>query len=433
MYPGHFMWNYFKGMQKNKVAHAIFYFPRVPAGVSVIGWHFDGGWADESAPSDKYHTPCFEVKRIAIVNNGNSTPQTGWSERKLKEYWSEHRLAPMEGIFDFLSITNSVYWGNVHHRLAIKKDGEQYQLIYLHGSNENVWNEGELKAVFSPTTSKGIYKVDKWFLENKMLATSDLYIEYNARKMTVYDNTAHVETQFMKLFPAYDVDESDISPLYPQGPPPTAKDTATLKGNGSGFFVSSDILATNYHVVDGANRIDIVISTSSRVETYRAKVLCVDKVNDLALIQIDDNRFSPLLTLPYNIPARSVDVGTSIYTMGYPMADIMGQEIKITDGIISSKTGYNGDVVTYQISAPIHPGNSGGPMFTKGGDLIGITSSGIPGAENVGYAIKSGYLQNLIDAAPIKIKDISHSQASGMDLPEQVKLFTPYVALILIY
>lgn len=51
--------------------------------------------------------------------------------------------------------------------------------------------------------------------------------------------------------------------------------------------------------------------------------------------------------------------------MGYPLTSYMGEEVKITDGIISSKTGYEGDIVTYQISAPIQPGNSGGPLFDK--------------------------------------------------------------------
>lgn len=54
-----------------------------------------------------------------------------------------------------------------------------------------------------------------------------------------------------------------------------------------------------------------------------------------------------------------------MFALGYPMSDILGEEIKVTDGIISSKTGYQGDVVTYQISVPIQPGNSGGPLFDK--------------------------------------------------------------------
>ena len=74
----------------------------------------------------------------------------------------------------------------------------------------------------------------------------------------------------------------------------------------------------------------------------------------------------------------------------------MGDEVKLTNGIISSRSGYQGDVTTYQISAPVQPGNSGGPMFDSRGNIIGIVNAGIPGAENVGYAIKTSYLYNLV-------------------------------------
>jgi len=79
--------------------------------------------------------------------------------------------------------------------------------------------------------------------------------------------------------------------------------------------------------------------------------------------------------------------------------------IKITDGIISSKTGFDGDITTYQISAPIQRGNSGGPLFDEKGNLISINSSGIriDVAANVGYTIKTNYIFSLLDVLPKKI------------------------------
>ena len=434
MYPGHYEWNYYKKHQKERVAHARFVFPRIPAGVKTIGWHYDGGWADEAAPSDKYRCPAFEVNQIEIINNSNSTPRTGWTERKLTEYWQSHRPAPMEGIYNFIRTSNTQFWGNVRHKLAVKKDGTSYQIIYLHGSNESIWTEGELKGVFSPTTTKGVYHVDQWFLDNKMPSESDFYLEYHERRMTLYDSKSYVETHFMKLFPAYDVDDSDVAPLYPTIPP--AKDEPEKekpRGNGSGFFISSNVVATNHHVIKDADHIEVVIVNNERVSSYKAKVLCVDKTNDIALLQIDDNDFKNYNSLPYEIMQSTIDVGSRIFTMGFPMANAMGREIKVTDGIISSKTGYEDDVAMYQITAPIQPGNSGGPMFNPDGFLTGITSSGIPGAQNVGYAIKSIYLNNLIDSAPIKVKNISNNVLKGKDLTEQIKIIKPYVVLILIY
>jgi S1-C subfamily serine protease len=71
-------------------------------------------------------------------------------------------------------------------------------------------------------------------------------------------------------------------------------------------------------------------------------------------------------------------VGSNVFALGYPMAlSLMGEEVKFTDGKISSKTGFQGDITTYQISVPIQPGNSGGPLFDYDGNIVGITNAGI--------------------------------------------------------
>lgn len=431
VYSQSYEWKYYKKFQRGRVAHAVFYFPRIPAGVDQIGWHFNGGWACEAAPSDKYRTPNFDIKNISIKDNPNLTPHTGWSERQLKQYWATNNPAPIEGIYNFLSTSNSVYWGDVRHKIAIKKNHEQYQIIYLHGSNNAIWKEGELKAIFSPTTSKGIYKIEQWYLDNKMLSTNDLYVDYSADKITIYDVTSHIETIFIKLYPSYEITESDI--IHPNTPLPSERDTIKLKGNGSGFFVGSDVVATNYHVVCDAAKIEVVLFNEEGTKRYSAKVWCFDKINDLALLKIEDDKFSKILNIPYEISSSVVDVGTGIYTMGYPMSNIMGQEIKVTDGIISSKSGYEGNIVTYQISAAVQPGNSGAPIFSQQGKLIGIVSSGIAGADNVAYAIKSGYLNNLIQSAPVEIPNILQKKIVTSEFLEQIKLFKPYIVLILVY
>ena len=137
--------------------------------------------------------------------------------------------------------------------------------------------------------------------------------------------------------------------------------------------------------------------------------------------------------VPYSLSNTTKDVGTAVFTMGFPMANYMGEEVKITDGVISSKTGYNGDIVTYQISAPIQPGSSGGPLFDKNGNLIGITNAGIISAQNVGYAIKSSYLCNLIESAPISINIPKYNSIGNSDLTEQIKILSKFVTFIKVY
>jgi len=138
-------------------------------------------------------------------------------------------------------------------------------------------------------------------------------------------------------------------------------------------------------------------------------------------------------SIPYAIKTSIQDVGTGVFALGYPMSNILGEEIKVTDGIISSKTGYKGDVVTYQISAPIQAGNSGGPLFDKLGNIVGITNAGIPDAQNVGYAIKTSYLKNLLDSAPMPIVLPVNNTISGLQFTEKIKRLTPFVVLIKIY
>ena len=113
---------------------------------------------------------------------------------------------------------------------------------------------------------------------------------------------------------------------------------------------------------------------------------------------------------------------------------LMGTEIKFTDGKISSKTGIQGDITTYQISVPIQPGNSGGPLFDYDGNLIGITSSGVNReldiTENVNYAIKSSYLKNIVDVLDYKLTLPKDRLIANKTLTEKIKILSDYVVLI---
>ena len=160
--------------------------------------------------------------------------------------------------------------------------------------------------------------------------------------------------------------------------------------------------------------------------------------NDVALIQIDDSTFKGLSTLPYSLTEKT-EVGEKVVTIGYPLNDIMGSNYKVTDEIISSKSGIADDVRYFQISVPIQPGNSGGSLFNKDGNIIGITSAKLNSkavgtlVENVNYAIKISYLLNLYNMLPIANHIANSSQLSGKELQEQIKTLKNYVCLIKIY
>ena len=218
-----------------------------------------------------------------------------------------------------------------------------------------------------------------------------------------------------------------------KGPKNVASSSSEWKGNGSGFFINEQgYIATNYHVVEDATAIQVEYFQKGIKNIFAAKVIVTDKQNDLAIIQINDPKFKGLQNIPYVFSTNIKDVGTDVFALGYPMENVMGSEIKFTDGKISSKTGWKGDITVYQISVPIQHGNSGGPLFDIKGNLVGITSSGISGdvAQNVNYAIKTTYLKNLIDVMPESITLPSNVDIYNKPLTEKIKLLSDFIPIL---
>tara|TARA_Y100001968_G_scaffold326791_1_gene370556 strand:- start:734 stop:2026 length:1293 start_codon:yes stop_codon:yes gene_type:complete len=206
------------------------------------------------------------------------------------------------------------------------------------------------------------------------------------------------------------------------------------KGNGTGFFIDENgYLATNYHVVKDASYIEIEFYRDGELQKNKVEVVKEDKHNDLAILKISDENFNKFENIPYNFSTRVADVGEEVFALGYPMAlTLMGKDIKFTDGKISSKTGYNGDIANYQTTTPIQGGNSGGPLFDYDGNLIAINSSILSHdiADNVSYSIKSSYLKNLVDVLPKKIKLPKNTDIKNLKLTEKIKVLSDYVVLI---
>lgn len=241
----------------------------------------------------------------------------------------------------------------------------------------------------------------------------------------------------IRLYPYEGEDENGISlkvivsyeeNIYTEQP---SNNSNEYLASGSGFVLTNNgIIVTNYHVVKDMSIINVQLKMEGDIKSYNAKLISSDKMNDIALIKIEDPSFQNFHAIPYAINFSTCDVGTSVFAMGYPMSNQLGEEVKVTDGIISSKTGYQGDVVTYQISAPIQPGNSGGPLFDKQGNLVGITNAGVPEANNVGYAIKTSYLKSLVDALPFSVYLPSNNTISMLSFVDKIKKLSEYVVFI---
>lgn len=199
---------------------------------------------------------------------------------------------------------------------------------------------------------------------------------------------------------------------------------------GTGYAINNDCIVTNNHVIEDAKNIIVKGIKGNFDIGYKAEVLATDKSNDIAILKIIDSNFKGFGNIPYNIDSRMADVGEDVFVLGYPLTNELGSEIKLTNGIISSRTGYQGNVATYQISAPVQPGNSGGPMFDKKGNVIGIVVAGVPGAENVGYAIKTSYLKILLESVGMKMYKPANNSLLTLSLAEKVKRIKNFVFYI---
>ena len=209
--------------------------------------------------------------------------------------------------------------------------------------------------------------------------------------------------------------------------------------NGSGLILSKDgYIVTNSHVVTSKEKtvknIGVEFNYKDEIKTFNAKVVKNDFINDLAIIKIDDKNFKGLTeVIPFSVKKEEAELGEEVFALGYPLAlNLMGTDIKFTDGRISSKTGFKGNISTYQSTAPIQPGSSGGPLFDFNGNLLGINSSGLSKeiADNVSYTIKTSYLKTLLNVLPKKIKLPTKNTLEGLSDTEKIKILTKYVALI---
>ena len=158
---------------------------------------------------------------------------------------------------------------------------------------------------------------------------------------------------------------------------------------GSGFFINTDgNIITNYHVVAQASSVEIQIP-SFGLERFDASIVGVSPERDIALIALTPEACKKIRAKIGKIPFLTLGDSDSILrsqevlAIGYPLGQ---SRLKSTLGIVSGRErlGNSGFI---QITAPINPGNSGGPALNTAGEVVGINSCGVPGAQNVGYII----------------------------------------------
>jgi S1-C subfamily serine protease len=188
----------------------------------------------------------------------------------------------------------------------------------------------------------------------------------------------------------------------PEKPKPEAEEQGVSVGTAWG--AEKGYLVTASHVVSGGNTIEVY---SSGEKIGEARIVADDPTNDLAVLKLTPAKPGKITILPFS--TRPASLGRSIFTLGYPEPDSLGQRIKMTAGEVSSTAGQNDDARFLQISAPIQQGNSGGPVIAWDGSVLGVVESKLTkfgddpaklAPEMVNYALKVSYLRPMLEDLP---------------------------------
>ena len=203
------------------------------------------------------------------------------------------------------------------------------------------------------------------------------------------------------------------------------------KFSGTGFALTSEgYLVTSYHVIQGA---DSLLIEGRDQQRYHAEPVYSDVKHDLAILRITDKKFSGFGRLPYAIKSGQADLGERVFTLGYPREDVVYGE-----GALSARSGFEGDTAFYQVSIPVNPGNSGGPLLDERGNLIGVVSGRQNDAQSAAFATKSSYLVRLVDsldaAKPAAPYHLPHyGLLAGTGRPQQIKKIQDYVFVVKVF
>ncbi|NUR13253.1 MAG: trypsin-like peptidase domain-containing protein [Bradyrhizobium sp.] len=185
-----------------------------------------------------------------------------------------------------------------------------------------------------------------------------------------------------------------------QASPPAGKPVKSK--SGTGFVVSANgHIVTNNHVIEGCSDLKGNLTGEAAMAL---RVVSSDANNDLALLQAPSTATFKEFA---RIRDRSIRSGDSVVAIGFPYRGLLSSDFTVTTGIVSSLSGMRNDSRFLQISAPVQPGNSGGPLFDTTGQIVGVVTGKLDNLriavatgnipENINFAIKTGALRDFLD------------------------------------
>lgn len=215
-------------------------------------------------------------------------------------------------------------------------------------------------------------------------------------------------------------------------PAPSIQPSQKSGSSGTGFFINAEgFVLTNAHVVDGCSAIHVTAAENS--SGSEAQVVARDVSNDLAVLKttLKPTKFAAFRT--------SIRLGESVEAFGFPLASILSSSGNFTLGNVTALSGVGDDSRFLQVSTPVQPGNSGGPLLDQNGNVVGIVSSKLNAIkimiatngdvpQNVNFAIKGSLATSFLDSNRITVSmGTATQQVSAPDLADQARMISAFI------
>lgn len=221
-----------------------------------------------------------------------------------------------------------------------------------------------------------------------------------SNSLTFFDRSATGRMDAVTSAPALDNapdSENRLGELSAGSTASTSDETGS--STGSGFFITPDgHVGTNAHVVGNCDNLEVAGFGS-------AALVASDTTNDLAIIQLDSKKADHFAQFRAKQP---IVRGEEVFVLGYPFAQILDNNLNFTYGIVSALAGVSGDIRHFMVSAPVQPGNSGGPVLDRTGAVIGTVLSRLDKLktlkvagdlpENVNFAIRGRLMAEFMES-----------------------------------
>ncbi len=221
--------------------------------------------------------------------------------------------------------------------------------------------------------------------------------------------------------------ECSCGAIYRSDRPSMTAPVPQTSSSGSGFFVTqAGHMLTNAHVVGDCTTIYV---KGNDGQTGVAQVIAAEQNNDLALLRLE-RRTEMTAAFRTGRPTRA---GESAVVFGFPLSQLLSSTGNVTTGVVTALAGPRDDPHQIQISAPVQPGNSGGPVLDASGHLIGVVVSKLNAvrgdvSQNVNFAIKASTAANFLDAHGIAYRSATGEKALPIpDIVEQARRFSAQV------